>query len=335
MENIGFLPLLWWSLGAASLVGACVYLYVEYQAYLLRTSVSGITGGLRFTSRLFVAEARYGAKQFVVEARNAQYTRCPLPQGSDVLKTGAVTATLPAAGLKVQVFRMMEKGAASDASKDTGWCSIVLTASDELMMQASHTSVGERAVLRLDRVPASIAADFQSFSNTLQAWLGKVEHGLKMEIEAARLREEEAARAKEKAERDAQAAQATLAASAVLSDEQREARAAEQIAKWRESAGFTGNSSEVSVAPNGDIRWFIDLGLGGRVTLHANSRTFSGNLKGAEIKSLGTEVELGVRDEYWTEDEPHLAIFRILGDASPDVRRAWSERLEMMVQSLG
>ncbi len=332
MESIGFLPLLWWSLGAASLVGACFYLYMEYQAYLLRTQVSGIPGGLRFTSRLLVAEARYAAKHLVVEARNAHYKRRPLPEGNEVLKTGEVTATLPAAGLQMQVFRMVEKDGVSGAPKDTGLCSIVFTASDELKMQASHTSVGERAELRLEGIPASVAADFQTFANTLQAWLDKVEHGLKMEIEAARLREEAAARAKEKAERDALAAQA---ANVVLSDEQREARAAEQIAKWREAAGFTGNATEVSIEPNGDIRWFIDLGLGGRVTLHANNRTFSGSLRGAAVKGLGGELELGVRDDYWTEDEPILATFRILGGASPDIRRAWNERLDILVQSLG
>ena len=48
-----------------------------------------------------------------------------------------------------------------------------------------------------------------------------------------------------------------------------------------------------------------------------------------------TFVELGVRDDYWTEDEPLLATFRILGGASPDVRRAWNERLDILVQSLG
>lgn len=153
-----------------------------------------------------------------------------------------------------------------------------------------------------------------------------------MEIEAIRLREEEAARAKEKAEREAQAAQD---ANAVLSDEQREARAAAQIAKWREAAGFKGNASEVSTEPNGDIRWFIDLGSGGRAILHANKRTFIGSLRGSVVDSLGGELELGVRDDYWTEDEPRLVTFRILGGASPDLRRAWKERLDIVVQNLG
>jgi hypothetical protein len=332
METIEFVPLLGWSLGAASLVGACIYLFMEYQAYMLRTAVSGIPGGLRFTSRLFVAEARYGAKQLVVEARNAQYRRQPLPEGVEAVQMGAVTATLPAAGLQMQVFRMVDKGAGTDAPQATGWCKIVFTASDELKMQASHSKVGERAVLRLEGVPAPIANDFQAFANTLQTWLAKVEHGLKMEIEAARLREEEEVRAKEKAEREAQALQA---ADAVLSDAQREAQAATQIAAWRASAGFKGTATEVSIEPNGQIRWFVDLEPAGRVILHANQRTFSGSLKGAFVGALGGELEVGVRDDYWTEDEPRLVTFRIMGGASADVRRAWKERLDILVQSLG
>lgn len=332
METIAFFPLLWWSLGVASLLGACVYSYAEYQAYLLRTSVSGIPGGLRFTSRLFVVEARYAAKQLVVEASNAQYNSQPLPVGDEVVQSGAVTATLAAAGLQMQVFRMVEKIPGTEDSTETGACRIVFTASDDLKMQATRSNVGVRAVLRLDGVPASIANDFQGFANTLQSWLDKVAHGLQMEISAARLRDEEQARAKEQAEREAMALEA---ANSPLSDADREARAAEQIAKWRKAAGFTGNTTEVSIEPNGDIRWLVDLGAGGRATLHSNKRTFSGSLRGATVKTLGDELELGVRDDYWTEDDPRLATFRILGGASPDVRRAWSERLDILVQSLG
>lgn len=332
METIGFLPLLWWSIGAASLVGAGVYLYMEYQAYLLRTAVSGIPGGLRFTSRLFVVEARYGAKQLVVQASNAQYKRHALPDGDEVLQTGAVTATLPAAGLQMQVFRMAVKSANADASAATGLCKIVFTASDELKMRASNSSVGEHAVLRLEGIPPPIANDFQTFANTLQTWLDKVEHGLKMEIEAARLREEEQARAKEAAER---AAQAQQAAELVLTDAQREASAATQIAAWRAAAGFQGSATEVSIEPNGKIKWFVDLESRGRIILHANNRTFSGSLQGATVGILGDELEVGVRDDYWTEDDPIMTTFRILGGAAPDVRRAWKERLDMLVQSLG
>jgi hypothetical protein len=43
---------------------------------------------------------------------------------------------------------------------------------------------------------------------------------------------------------------------------------------------------------------------------------------------------VAVRDDYWTEDDPRLVAFRILGGASPDLRRAWKERLDILVQHL-
>jgi hypothetical protein len=49
----GFFPLLWWALGAASVLGAAVYLFMEYQAYLLRTSVTSVPGGLLFKAQGF------------------------------------------------------------------------------------------------------------------------------------------------------------------------------------------------------------------------------------------------------------------------------------------
>ena len=54
----GFFPLLWWALGGASVLGAVVYLFMEYQAYLLRTSVTSVPGGLRFTAQGFSVESR-------------------------------------------------------------------------------------------------------------------------------------------------------------------------------------------------------------------------------------------------------------------------------------
>ena len=194
MDTTGFLPILWWALGGAAAVGAGAYMYMEYQAYLLRTNVAGIPGGLRFTSQLFVVEARYGAKQLVVQARKARYKRKPLPQGDETEQTGSLTATLTAAGLQIQIFRIVEKSGDEGAPQETGVSSIVFNASDELTLQATQETQGESAVLHLDDIPASIAQDFQRFSNSLRTWLDKVEHGLNMEIEARRMKDEEAAR---------------------------------------------------------------------------------------------------------------------------------------------
>lgn len=331
MDSIGFVPLLLWALGAALVLGGGIYGYMEYNAYLLRTQVGGIPGGLRFFSQVFVVEARYGSKQLVVQTRNGELKRKPLPEGDETVQTGVLDVTLPAPGLQIQVFRIVAREEGEEKPNETGYSTIVFSASDDLTMRATKQPTGERSVLRLDDVHASIAQDFQRFANGLQTWLGKVEHGLKREIEDQRQREEAEAKA---AARAAAAAKVAQTPDVVLTDEQREAMAAEQIATWRAAAGFKGNATEVSIEPTGAIRWFIDLDPTGRVILHADHRTFNGSLMGATVTSLGGEVEVAVRDDYWTEDDPRLVAFRILGGASPDLRRAWKERLDILVQHL-
>jgi hypothetical protein len=331
MDSIGFFPLLWWALGASLLVGAAIYGYMEYNAYLLRTEVTGIPGGLRFVSKVLEVEARYGPKQLVVEVRSGEFRRKPLPEGDETVQTGALTATLPAPGAHIQVFRIVEREQGAKTPIETGFSSIVFNASDELTMRATKQPTGERLVLRMDGVPNAIAHDFQRFANGLQTWLDKIEHGLKREIEEQRQREEEAERA---AARAAALAKAAQNPSVALTDAQREAMAAEQIAAWRTAAGFKGNATEVSIDPSGAIRWFIDLDPAGRAILHADHRTFYGSLLGSTVTSLGGELEVAVRDDYWTEDDPRLVAFRILGGASPDLRRAWKERLDILVQHL-
>lgn len=335
MDTIGFLPLLWWAFVVAVVVGGGIYLFIEYQAYLMRTRVDGIPGGLRFTSRIFVVEARYGAKQLVVQTANGDFRRQPLPKGDETVQLGSLTATLPAAGLTFQVFRMVEKSDDPDAPNETGISNIVFNASDAMTLSAQNQTGGERYVLRLNGVPSMIANDFQRFANGLHTWIDKIESGLKAEIDARRQQEEQEAKAAAAAAKAAAKAGAAGVSNAVLTDEQRQIMVDAQIATWRETAGFKGNASEVSVEPNGVIRWFIDLDPTGRVILSADKRMFHGNLKGATVTSLGGELEISVRDDYWTEQEPQLVVFRILGGASPDVRRAWKERLELVVQSMG
>lgn len=331
MDLNGFFPLLWWALGVSLVLGGGIYAYMEYHAYLLRTQVTGIPGGLRFFSQILVVEARYGPKQLVVETRRGELRRYPFPEGEEAVQTGALTATLPAPGVQIKVFRIVEREAGEETPIETGFSSIVFEASDELMMRATKQPTGERAVLRLDGVPNAIAHDVQRFANSLQTWLGKIENGLQREIDEQRQREEDEARA---AARAAAAAKASKTPAAALTDEQREAMVAEQIANWRAAAGFKGNASEISVEPDGSIRWYIEIDPTGRVILHADHRTFNGSLLGATVTSLGGELEVAVRDDYWTEDDPRLVAFRILGGAAPDVRRAWKERLDILVQHL-
>ena len=108
-----------------------------------------------------------------------------------------------------------------------------------------------------------------------------------------------------------------------------------QIEKWRAAAGFKGTSTEVNYDARGKIEWLIDLDPTGRIILHAGKRTFYGSLHGATVVGIGNELEVSVRDDFWSEDDPRLAAFRVLGGTNAEVRRAWKERLDLVIQSLG
>lgn len=329
MEMTGFFTLLWWTLGGAIAVGACMYLFMEYQAYLLRTNVVSVPGGLRFSARGFSVEVRHGAKEVKVIANDAYYTRQSLDGGDEEPQTGALTVSLPALGLKIEVARVSVKGLDEAAAASTGLSRIVFAASDELTQQAMGHSGGYRSELRLNRVPDPIATDFQVFANGLRAWIDKIERVLAAEVAAQREREEQTLA------QTAGLAQEPVDDSAVpLSEADREVRAKAQIEKWRAAAGFKGTSTEVSFDARGQIAWLIDLNPSGQVILHAAKRTFHGSLRGATVTGVGTELELSVRDDYWSEEDPRLVAFRILGGATPENRRAWKERLELMIQGL-
>lgn len=324
-----FFPLLWWTLAGAAIVGGGIYLWMEYQAYLLRTSVVSVPGGLRFVAQGFSVEVRHASKEVKVIAKNGRYLRQPLPQGDEEVKSGALTVTLAVVGLQIEVSRISVKATDGGAATPTGVSRIVLSASDEKLRQAQGKAATERSELRLDGVPDPIAVDFQQFANSVRAWIEKVEQQLAAQMVAQRQREAEEA-----------TAAAGLAAdppedtSVPLSVADREARAAAQIEKWRAAAGFKGTSTEVSFDERGQIVWLIDLDKTGRVILHANKRTFHGSLKGASVTGIGTEIEIAVRDDYWSEDDQRLVSFRLLGGASAEIRRAWKERLEILIQSL-
>ncbi|MDO8457182.1 MAG: hypothetical protein Q7T07_09765 [Burkholderiaceae bacterium] len=332
MEMTGFFPLLWWTLGGAGVVGAAIYLFMEYQAYLLRTSVISVPGGLRFVAQGFSVESRHAAKEVIVVAREGRYIRQPLTGGDQEVTTGSQTVTVPAVGLKIEVSRISVKGQEGEAATATGFSRIVFVASDEPMRKALGRTGGERSELRLDRVPDPIATDFQQFANGLRAWIDKVEQQVaaQAQAEAQRLRDAEAA---------ASAAELVVVPeedpTVPLSEADREARAGAQLEKWRTAAGFKGSSTEMSFDARGKIVWMIDLDPTGRVILHAGNRTFHGSLVGATVTGIGSEVEVAVRDDYWTEDDPRLVAFRVLGGSTPENRRAWKERLDLLIQNLG
>ncbi len=330
MQMTGFLPLVWWALGAAAVLGACIYLYMEYQAYLLRTSVVSVPGGLRFVAQGLTVESRHAGKEIKVTTKNGRYTRQPLAGGDPEVQNGALTVTLAAIGLQIEVARISVKDANGGAAKATGLSRIVFAATDAPVQKAMGRSGGDRSELRIDRVPDAIATDFQQFANGLRAWIEKVEQQLAAKVAEQRQREQEAAAA---------AAGLTVDPepdpTVPLSEADREARAAAQLEKWRAAAGFKGTSTEMHFDNRGQIVWLIDLDPSGKIILHADKRTFYGSLKGATVNGFGSELEVAVRDDYWSEDDPRLAAFRILGGSKPEARRAWKERLDLLIQSFG
>ena len=326
MAMTGFFPLLWWSLAGACAVGGSVYLFIEYQAYLLRTSVSSVPGGLRFQSHRFSVESRTSAKQLVVQTKDGHYVRQPLTGGDEQVQTGAQTVTFDAVGLRMEVFRTLGAVEGEGKPKETGFSTVYFKTSDELTQQARGHAASERSELRLDHVPDPIAREFAGFANGMHDWIAKVERRLAADVQEKRQRAEDEARA-------AAAAAAANAApglddpAVVLSEAEREARAAKQIALWRQAAGFTGAFSKVSIDPRGQIEWFVDLDPAGQVTLHGGRRTFHGSLKGGRLNALSTELEVAVRDESWTPESPQLVAFRILLGAPAQDRLVWIKRL--------
>lgn len=321
-------PWLWIAglLTPAVVVVLGLYGYVEYQARLLKTRSGPIPGGLRFEAHGWSVEVQRAAQQLRVQARQGHYAREPL--ASDGMPepgaAGPVSATLPAAGLQIEVTRSMH-GQPGKTSQPTGWCSVVFRASDERAFAAAEKPGGERHLLRLEQVPEPVAANFQQFAGQIRVWVDKLDRTLAQQVLQRQQRLEAEAAAQARA-----AARAKKAAEQpVVLDLEPEA----QIAHWRQVAGFSG-TCEVGYAENGKIDWFIDLDPRGRITLHADRRTIHTTLLGATVSSLAGELELGVRDDYWSEAEPELKSFRLFKGAHADVRRAWKERLEILCSKL-
>ncbi len=330
MEMTGFVPLLLWALVGAAVLGGGFYLYVEYQAYLLRASVSSVPGGLRFVAQGLTVESRHSKKELKITAKNGRYVRQLLAGGDEEVQVGPLEVTIAAIGLQIEVSRVAVKDPEGGPAKATGFSRIVFLATDQPLQTAMGHTGGYRSELHLDRVPDAIATQFQQFANGLRAWIVKVEQQLATLVAEQRKREKE----------EAEVAAGLMVEpeedmSIPLSEADREARAAAQLEKWRAVAGFKGTSTEMHTDPRGHIVWLIDLNPNGNVILHADKRTFQGSLKGATVNGFGTQLEVAVRDDYWTEDEPMLVAFRILDGSKPETRRAWKERLELLINSLG
>eukprot|EP01030_Chromulinospumella_sphaerica_P023502 gene23502-23535_t len=307
----GQMDWIWWSLGAIFVTAVAAYLYVELQAYWLRTTVVKIPGGHRFEAHGFSVDMLKGAGKVRVKARNAHYSQQAKGEQAAMEKSGALDVTFDALGLRIELSRMVRSvnnpKPGQETTRPTGWHSM------------AFQSTEEDAVLRLDHVPTKVADQFISFAKQIQVWVERLEHQRKARQEADDAAKREA--------EEAAAARAILKARGKAVSMPPE----EQIAQWRRVAGFTGSSSEVGLDGKGGIEWFVDLDASGRITLHSGKQTAHTTLKGATITSLGGELEINVLD---AEGNPDPHSFRILKNMPPDVRRAWKERMEILRDSL-
>lgn len=308
-------------LAAALAIGWLVY--QEQLARPLRTRVVELPGCLRFEAQSFQVEMQQASKQIKVHAENAELSQTALAGGSKQVQAGALDINFAAAGLQIEVVRELFTTPGQATPMATGYCTINFTASDAVAHAVNKLPGGYESTLRISQIPDPVARDFQSMANRVNLWAEKITHRLEQDhLEQIRNEEELA-----KAEREKQLA-AAKAANEPEAAEDHHDDFTSQIAKWREAAGFSGAFSEVSTNDQGKIIWFIDLTNDGRITLHANKRTVHTTLRGAKIAALGGELEVSVRDDYWTEEEPTLSRFLVLQGIPPNERLTWKDRLE-------
>ena len=308
--------------GAAVALGLVWFVYQEQQARLLRTRMVDLPGCLRFEAYDFYAEMQQSVNQVKVHAERCQWERTALAGGLKQTQAGPLDALLPAAGLQIEVVRLTMKAQGQAAPLPTGFCTVTFMASDALTNAINKVSGGYASVLTLDQVPEPVAVSFQSFANRVNVWADKITHRLEQDRAEQVRKEQEAAQAALEKQRLAEGGGKSPDAGEVGHHD-----LAGQIEQWRKTAGFSGNFSDVSTDAQGCVVWFIDFCNDGRLTLHANKRTVHTTLRGATFATLGAELEIGVRDDYWTEEDPTLSKFRVLQGLPPDERRAWKDRL--------
>jgi hypothetical protein len=187
--------------------------------------------------------------------------------------------------------------------------------------------------LTIARVNGAVAASFKYFYLQVRVWIDKLEKRLERE----RIERLRAGAVEEQARQHAElmaGLRADKPPHEALSEADCNAMAEAQIACWRQAAGFKGQHSAHHTDPRGEVLWFVDLAADGRITLHADKRTVHASLLGARIVATMGEIEVGVRDAYWSEDNPDLRVFQVLKGHSVESRRAWKERLEILSNGL-
>lgn len=293
---------------------------LEVNRRMQRTRIYQLAGGLRFEAYHFSVQIQRHEQEVRVRcARGVLLAPAPLA-GPEDQTAGRKECTFAAVGFSMELRDCVKQSGGGAGSVPTGYCDIVLRGAD-----------GRQ--LTIERVSTSVAASFKYFYLQVRHWIDKLEQRIERE-RVERLRaEEEAAQA----QRDADLLKQLLDARAPntpLTDTERDAMAAAQIAQWRSDAGFEGQHSLHQTDATGRVLWFVDLSPEGRITLHSDKRSIHSTLLGASIEALAGELEVGVRDAHWSEADPQLRTFRVLKGRSAEERRAWKERLEILRNSL-
>ena len=314
----------------ASVAAALIYGYMEYQVAMLRTTATQLPGGLLFTSKFLTVGTRNVSQEVVVNTAMGRHAVEAAAADLARLIRKELVVVLPAVGLQCEV----NVDASTHAGDASDRCTITFTSSDAAKLAALGLPATPAVVVVIDNVPLPVARAFQSFSSQMGLWIERVEHRVHREREAEKRKREQA-----------DAAQAAVLKAAgkdvqskedygqPVSEEVRRARIDKQIVALRATAGFKGNSSEFGADAGGKLQWFVDLEPTGRVILQSGNRSFHGSLKGAKITVLVGELEVGVRDALWTQEDAALSNFNILAGAKSEIRLAWKERLEILIRS--
>lgn len=307
-------------ISVALLVGLGLVM-LELHRRSLRTQIYQLPGGLRFEAQRFSVQIQRKQQEVRVRCGRGILRAPGAGAAPGPAQAGPLECTFAAIGIAVEVRGSEPLKPAESRSPKAGPFDVIIRSADGTQ-------------LTIEQVNGTVAASFKYFYLQVRHWIDKLEQRVERErIERLRS-EEEAEQARQHADFMAQLV-ASQSPNETPSAAECAARAEAQIAHWRQAAGFQGLHSLQQTDANGMVVWFIDLAADGRITLHAQNRILHSSLRGASIASGNGELEVGVRDAYWSEQNPELRLFPVLKGRSAEERRAWKERLELLCNSLG
>ncbi len=307
---------LYFAVGTFAILVSLGLLFFEMYLRSQRTKVFQVPGGLHFVAQKFSIQFLRTQKEVHVQCARGILTSAGA--GSKPSQVGRAQCTFSALGFRAEVRESIQRMADQSVPVRTGYCEIILQGADE-------------AGLTIQQVNTAVAADFFAFYRQVRHWIDKLEQRMERERVAQMRAQDEAAQTQRHAELIAQLA---TPANAPPSQADCEAASAAQIAQLRRTAGFQGQHSAWQADAKGLVLWFVDLAADGRITLQSDKRALHSTLQGASIASMGEDLQVGVRDDYWTEQDPELRIFRVLRGRGAEERRAWKERLESIRNGL-